>query len=194
MGQFLGRLGGRQDREVLKEQRQVVGQFLGLDLQPLRFVTVAQVNHRLAAVTAFPVDVFEQMERQRPAPIEQRDISSLAVEQVVVGQSLDQWGQRRALIRCQQAVLGQQRRKYRRGLLNSLVRIAQQRGEDTQGRVHQNTSEGVWSFLRAGAPNRLAPLVPPEQPLPSEKPQPPRSSYMSSATSRWPLGMTKRSS
>src|SRR5690606_19098751 len=51
-----------------------------------------------------------------------------------------------------------------------------------------------WASPRGLLPNRLPCDTPPEQPLPNEKPQPPRMSKASSAYSRCEVGMTKRSS
>jgi hypothetical protein len=43
-------------------------------------------------------------------------------------------------------------------------------------------------------PNRLVSVTPSLQPLPNEKPQPPRTLNAFSAYSRWVVGITKRSS
>ena len=53
-------------------------------------------------------------------------------------------------------------------------RIGQQCRERLEGLDHHTTSIGV--LARLGVPNRLVSVVPPEQPLPNEKPQEPRRS------------------
>ena len=160
----------------------------------MRFITVTQIDHGLPPVAAFAVNVLEQVERYRPASVEQADIAFLGIEQVGAGESVQQRLQGGALFAAKQSIIRQRTGQFRHGLLHRLIGIAQQRGQDAKGQAHQNTSVGVWSFLRAGAPNRFGSLVPPEQPLPNEKPQPLFSAYMSSTSSRWPVGMTKRSS
>ena len=58
--------------------------------------------------------------------------------------------------------------------LDLLVGIAEQDRQDLEDRVHQNTSVGVCTVFLRLAPNRSGEEVPPEQPLPKEKPQEPR--------------------
>ena len=76
-------------------------------------------------------------------------------------------------------------KRYRRFLFDSLADFArsllqfgrwigQQYGERFKGFHHHTTSIGV--LARFGVPNRFASVVPPEQPLPNEKPQEPRRS------------------
>ena len=134
------------------------------------------------------------MERDRSPSVEDADIAFLRIEQVGAGKRVEQRLQCSALFGRKQAVFGQGGSQFWRGLQHRLVGIAQQGGQDTKGQTHQNTSVGVCNFFLAGAPNRFGSLDPPEQPLPNEKPQPPFSAYMSSTSSRWPVGMTKRSS
>jgi hypothetical protein len=108
LGQFLRRLRGRQDREVFQEQRQVIGQFVRRDFEALRFVAVTQVDHRLAPVAAFAVDVFEQVERHRPPPVEQRDIAFLGCRADRRRKVIEQRLEGGALLGAQQAIGGEQ--------------------------------------------------------------------------------------
>src|SRR5680860_166277 len=60
-------------------------------------------------------------------------------------------------------------------------------------RDHGQTSALMGMVRLLVPPNRLTLLAPSEQPLPNEKPQPPRRSKVFSAYSRCVLGITKRS-
>ncbi len=78
------------------------------------------------------------------------------------------------------AVGGERRLQLRSRGLQFLARIGEQERDDFQRRVHQTCSlkmsVGVCTVLRFLAPKRSASDVPPEQPLPKEKPQEPRTS------------------
>ena len=78
--------------------RQEVRQFLGSDEEPVLFVEVLQVDHRLAAIAALAVHVLEQVQRQGARAVEQQDVALLAVEEIVVGDLRDQLPERAALI------------------------------------------------------------------------------------------------
>ena len=71
---------------------------------------------------------------------------------------------------------------------------AQRDGEIGHADCHDQTSALIGMVRRLVPPNRLVSLAPSEQPLPNEKPQPPRTSKVFSAYSRCVLGITKRSS
>jgi hypothetical protein len=85
-----------------------------------------------------------------------------------------------------------------------LVRVTEQSRQHAQrpmaaaGGVSKSGMTQISALIgmvrRLPPPNRLVSLAPSEQPLPKEKPQPPRTSKVFSAYSRWLVGMTKRSS
>ena len=55
----------RPGRQELEEQRHEIRQLVGRDDEPGVFVHGFQIDHGLAAVAAFAVDVFEQMQGER---------------------------------------------------------------------------------------------------------------------------------
>ena len=88
------------------------------------------------------------------------------------------------------------------------VGIAQQVAQGAQGQAHRGRvllehgdsfrvaqTVALMGMVRGFLPpNMLTSVAPSEQPLPNEKPQPPRMSNAFSAYSRWADGITKRSS
>ncbi len=75
--EHLRRLGERAGRQVFEKQRQEIRQLGGTDGEAVLFVERLQIDHRLAAVAAFAVNVLEQMKRQGAGTIEQEDVALL---------------------------------------------------------------------------------------------------------------------
>ena len=157
-----------------------------------------EVDHRLAAVAGFAVDVLEQMERQAARAVEQPDIALLRGQQVADGKP-----RRHAFDRLE-AVPGQKRVFPRRG-----GDLARRPGEFGGGILQQRRQRPVGLHRAAPAPferppalgptrtswlNRSSLPVPPLHPSPKLKPHSPRRSNASSAYSRWVVGITNRSS
>ena len=141
------------------------------------FVMPDQVDHRLAAVAALTVQMLEQVQRQRPAAVEQQHVALLQIEQIARAQLIEQLEEPRPKAARHQPLGVEHAFQLRRAGGKLLARIAEQQRQDLEGIGHQNTSVGVSTvFFRVGPPNRLASLMPSEQPLPKEKPQPPRRS------------------
>ena len=59
-------------------------------MSPAVFIHRLEIDHGLAAVAAFAVDVLEQMQRQRLAAVEQQAVTLLQVIEIANGDLLDQ--------------------------------------------------------------------------------------------------------
>ena len=140
---------------------------------PAFFVHRLQIDHGLAAVAAFAVDVLEQMQGERLAAVEQQAIALLQVVEIAGRDFPDQPIDGSAARRRHQFFSVQHRGEFRRGVDQRLGRIAQERGQHLE-RLHQAISIGFLALR--GEPNRLVSVSPPEQPLPKVKPQEPRMS------------------
>ena len=79
LSEQFARLRERLRRQEFEEQRHVIRQFVRRDHEPGVFVHRLQIDHGLAAVAAFAVDVLEQMQRQRLAAVEQQAVALLQV-------------------------------------------------------------------------------------------------------------------
>ena len=90
LGQQRLRFDKRPGRQVFQEQRKVVRQLLGLDVKAAGLVQRHEVDHRLAAVPAFAVDMLEQVQGQRARAVEQLNVAFLQVDQVAVCDLVDQ--------------------------------------------------------------------------------------------------------
>ena len=157
---------------------------------PWPAIELDQIGHGLTAIAAFAMHVLEQVQRQRAAAIEQREVALLQVVDVASGE-FGQQGVDGGALRCRdQALVGERRGDLAGGGLQRLGRIGDQGREGPVGAGHHDTSIGVFGFF---ASNRLKPVLP-EQPSPKEKPQEPRIWKVSSPVSRCAVGMTKRSS
>ena len=51
-----------------------------------------EIDHRLAAVAAFAMDVLEQMQRQRARAVEQQHVALLQIVEIAAGELLQQTG------------------------------------------------------------------------------------------------------
>ena len=78
----LHRLGGKEFEEQRNEVRQVVGS----DGKAGIFIQRLQIDHGLAAVAAFAVDVLVEVQGQRPRPIEQPHIAFLQLVEIALRQ------------------------------------------------------------------------------------------------------------
>ncbi|ABA50829.1 hypothetical protein BURPS1710b_2760 [Burkholderia pseudomallei 1710b] len=196
----------RDRAEELDEERHVVGQLVADGLEAVAPVFVEQIDHRLAAVAALAVHVLEQMQRMRRRAVERRDVAFLQLDQRRRAQRFDERRERRARagLRVERAFdLGQRVEQRLLGIGEQggqnridrhdvfLVRCAHAALAFLRVTVGSAAYDTAVSFLR---PNSVPSDVPPEQPLPNEKPQLPFSSKLSSAISLCDDGITKRSS
>ena len=176
LAEGLARLGERPGRKKFEEQRQEVRQLGGAHEQVVLLVQRLEVDHRLAAVAALAVHVLEQMQRQRARAVEQQHVALLQVVEIADGDVVDQ--EHRAVCGQPAGTRFSSRctavRSSSAAPCSSLRRIAQQRRQHLEGLGHHAISIGF--LARFGLPNRLVSVVPPEQPLPNEKPHEPRRS------------------
>ncbi len=179
-----------QQGDELQEQRQEVRQLAGGRLEAMAAIERDQIRHGLAAISAFPMHMLEEMQRQCAAAIEQSEVALLQLVDVAPGQFSQQGAEGGAQRSRHQALPGQHRRDLAGGGLQGLGRIGDQGRQRPIAAGHYDTSIGVFSFF---ASKRLKPVLP-EQPSPKEKPQEPRSWNASSPVSRCAVGMTNRSS
>ena len=164
----------RQQREIFQEQRHEIRQLGRAHEKVMLLVLRLEIDHGLAAIAAFAMHVFKQMQRQRTRAIEQQHVALLQVVEIAGGDFSQQRVQLVADAR-RDHLPGIDRLADLAGRLLQLDgRIGQQYRERLQGLDHHTTSIGV--LARLGVPNRLVSVVPPEQPLPNEKPQEPRRS------------------
>ncbi len=194
IGQGLARLVHGPGREELQQDRQMVRQFRPDRFEATRPVGLQQVDHRRAARPALAMHVLEEIERERARAVEEEHETLLQVVEIARAEIAQQRFQLRHPLLGDQRLGAQQGRDLRRRRLQIGARIAQQRRHCLEGHVHGFIASGMVSprFL---PPKSEPDEVPVEQPLPSVKPQPPRRPMMSSsASSRWAVGMTKRSS
>ena len=90
------------------------------------FVHRLEVDHGLAAIPAFAVDVLEQMQRQRPGTVEQEYVTFLYVHQVAIAEAVDEFDEAAPRGRIDEAVTLQGRAKLGAGGADILVGIGQQ--------------------------------------------------------------------
>ncbi len=126
----------------------------------------------MAAVAAFAMHVLEQMQRQGARAVEQLHVALLQIVNVGVTHFVDQSIERGPDFRRQQILFVERFAKFRARGHKRLVGIANQRRQNFERLSHHANSTGVLRFF--GAPNKFGSDVPPVQPLPKEKPQPPR--------------------
>ena len=140
------------------------------------------------------MDVLEQMQRRGAAAVEELDVGLLRLEQIGRGELVGEGvqgpacGARQRLVR----IDGGANRVHRIDQIRG--RVGEQRGEGAQGQRSGHHALSLIGMIFFLPPKRLVSVAPSEQPLPNEKPQPPRRSYAFSAYSRCVVGMTKRSS
>ena len=167
-------------RKEFEEHRQVIRKFLGADLEALGFIHRHQVDHGLAAIAALAVHVLEQMQRQHARAVEQEDVALLRVIEIEAGNVVGQHAEKSLLALADSRVVGKRRLQLRHCLKQLLSRIREEERDHFQRNVHrrapQKTSVGVCTVFLRLAPNRSTVELPPEQPLPKEKPQEPRTS------------------
>ena len=192
----------RLGRGKFQHHTQVVGQLIGAQVQAGFLVGLDQVDHGGPPVTRVAVDVLKQVQRRGAAAVKGLDIAHLDRHRIQAQQ-----------LRCQRPKLVAPRggklrfAVYRLNQLGHflsqiLIRIGQQQGQSAQGisTIFHGKSPDAQTMALMGIvrvlvpPNKLTSLVPSEQPLPNENPQPPRRSKVFSAYSRWVLGITNRSS
>ena len=68
----------------------MIGQFGPVKIETPGTVGFQQIDHRAAPVAAFAVDMFKEVERQRPRPVEQQHIALLQCVDVVAGHRREQ--------------------------------------------------------------------------------------------------------
>ena len=90
VGQHLARLGKIAAAQIFEHDRQIIGQFARGELEPRPLVELLELDHGLAAVAAFAVQMLEQMQRERAATVEQIDVALLGRQQVAVAEFVDQ--------------------------------------------------------------------------------------------------------
>ena len=161
--------------QELQEQRQVVRQLVGGHLEAVRRVELLQLHHGLSPVAALPVDVLEQMERERPRPIEEEDVALLDVVEVTLGELGGEPAKRSAPPLGQHALLVENRRERRGRRRDLLCRVGEQEGQHLEGADHRMNSVGVRTVTdrRRGPPKRFGRDDPPELSLPKLKPHEP---------------------
>jgi hypothetical protein len=170
-------------------------------------VGLQQVDHGRAAVARVAVHMLEQVQRGGAAAVEQVDILASTSSASVRRSDRSGPAGRRGARPAARSLL-QRGRDLGQQFAQRGVGVAQQQGQGAQAARGAGLGLGgvVMGMLmrltpapdRDGAfllaPNRLVSLAPSEQPLPKEKPQPPRTSKAFSAYSRCAEGITKRSS
>ena len=147
--------------------------------------------------------VLEQVQRRAAAAVEQLHVLGLDVQRVVAVQLCDQRVELGEPAGRQRALATKDFQHLRQMAAHVGIGVGEQGGQHAQraGRGDgSGQSEHVHTFALIGIvrffslPKRLVSLMPSEQPLPNEKPQPPRTLNAFSAYSRCVDGMTKRSS
>jgi len=169
----IGRLGIREHREKLEEERDEVRQFRRIDLEAVLRVMILQVHHRLPAVAALAVNVLEDVQRERPCAIEQIGIVFLQFVEIAFIQILHKQIELSSRAIGKNLAAFDDAGDFRHRFLEFASGICEQRGKRLE-HIHHATSIGV--FARFFAPNRSTSFDPVEQPLPKEKPQAPRMS------------------
>ena len=169
---FRERLG----RQEFEKQRHEIGQFVRRDLQGRRSRTCA-----LRSTMAWPRSRLSpwtcsnRCSDSERAAVEQQAIALLQVVDLAGRDILDQTRQGAARRRRHQLFLVEQRaKKLGRGLDQLLRSDSSEARTSTLNVRHHAISIGFLALR--GEPNRLVSLLPPEQPLPKEKPQEPRMS------------------
>jgi len=99
-------------------------------------IAVAQRHHCLTTVAGFAVNMFEQMQRQGTAAVEQIDIGRLQVQKFVPAECFGEGRQPHPQARIECGVLGKQHRRFQGRLLQLLVGIGQKRAENLAGHIH----------------------------------------------------------
>ena len=150
------------------------------------------------------MDVLEQVQGGAPAAVEQFHVLGLDAQARRGGQPPHQGVELGQPARAERALVVQGGADLPAAARSSGVRVAQQPGERAQRVRHLRCPRiasrhgytvalmGIVRFF--SLPKRLVSDTPSLQPLPNEKPQPPRTLNAFSAYSRCVVGMTKRSS
>ena len=183
----------------------MVGQLGRAKLQARAFVGLQQVDERRAAVARITVDMLEQVQGGLAAAVEGFDVARLGVHRVLGGELVAQRLQFAQTFRLERMLhgqcvgqLGQHGAQVRVGVADQPAQRAQCQAQGSGGLVeHAGAPQtmALMGMVRGFLPPKmLTSLEPSEQPLPNEKPQPPRTSKAFSAYSRCVVGMTKRSS
>ncbi len=167
-------------------------------------VGLRQVDHRGSAVAAVAVHVLEQVQCRAAAPVEDLHVLGFGAQWSGAAELADERVQFRQTtgVECGLRVQGVTQGRKQRAQLG--VGVAQQPGQRAQ-RVSHSRRGGVEEIHRYtvalmgivrffSLPKRLVSDTPSLQPLPKEKPQPPRTLNAFSAYSRCVVGITKRSS
>jgi len=192
---------GRLGRCEFQHHAQVVRQLFGGKAQSGFLVGLRQVHHGGATVARIAVHMLKQVQGGGAAPVKGFYVLRFHLQRVAAAQIRRQATQLSAACSGHHIFLVQH--LHQRGQLRAQcrIRVAQQQGQGAQGisLVFHGYSPAYNMDLMGMVrvllpPNRLVSVAPSEQPLPNEKPQPPRRSNAFSAYSRWLLGMTKRSS
>ena len=90
IGKHLARLGKVAAAQIFEQDRQVIRQLARRKLEAARSIEPLEIDHGLAAVAAVAMQMLEQMERRRAPAVEQVDITLLGLEQIAVGELVDQ--------------------------------------------------------------------------------------------------------
>ena len=180
LGQHLARFSLGPGCQVFEEKRKIIRKFLLTNGQPVFFVDRHQVDHRLAAIPAFTMNMLKKVQCQRPGAVEQMHITLLHVVEIAIGDVARQSGKQLDLAPAGLISLLQDLHQLGQGRMDFLCRIGQQDGGCFECRDHQvnslNRSVGVCVVRVFLPPNRSLSASPVEQPLPKEKPQEPRRS------------------
>ncbi len=173
---FLRRARGKK----FEEQRQIVRQFLCIDLETGVLIHPHEIDHGLSAIAALAMDMLEDVQRKRPRAVEELHIALLRLIEIAVADEGDQAVGQPAQAGRKIMLAIQRRFQFRLPGLQFGRGIGQQQRKNLQGLVHhacsRKISVGVWTTFRRFAPNRSSVDVPPEQPLPKLNPQDPRTS------------------
>ena len=143
--QPVARLFLRAQAEVFQQQRQVVRQFLGIQLEAVLAVGLDQVDHRLAAVAGFAMDVFEQQQAHRTAAVEQRQPAVLRLQRIAGQQLAHEAGQRRAPRRRQAGIVGGGQQFFA-VLPQRVLRVVQQHADQLEQAHSTTSSDFSWRF------------------------------------------------
>ena len=197
------RLARRLRRGELERYRQEVGHLAFCEKEAGVLVGLREVDHRRPALARVAVHVLEEMQRGCAPAVEELHVVGFDVQRVAAVKPADQRVELGETAGRQRVLAAQDLRHLGQMAAPLGVGVAQQRGQHAQRarrrrgpgwkrRAHTAALIGMVRFF--SLPNRLVALLPSEQPLPNEKPQPPRTLNAFSAYSRCVDGMTNRSS